>query len=199
MKYPLSILSLSLLTLIACVDTTGLSADSSKTIHPQSNANASASVVEYADFQCPACAGAYAQIEKPLLAQSGSFIRFEFRQFPLSSMHQYAIATAEASECAADQGKFWEFVDIVYTNQDKLSNPMLETWGQTLGLDMPLFNRCRASHIKRAIVDAEYKQGGEMGVNGTPTFFVNGKRVESSLDAIWKAVKAESGSMGMKL
>ncbi len=199
MKHPLFLLSLSFLALTACVDTTGLSADSSKPVHPQSNPNATVSVVEYGDLQCPACRGAYELIDKPLLAQSGSYMRFEFKQFPLTGLHQYAMEAAEASECAADQGKFWEFVDIDYTNQDKLDTAMLDTWGQTIGLDMKLYDRCRASHIKKKTIEAEYNAGDALGVNGTPTFFVNGKIVPSTLADIWAAVKAESGDMGKKL
>ena len=200
MKHPLILLSLSLLTLTACgVDTTGLSAASSKTISPKSNANATVSVVEYGDLQCPACQGAYMLIDKPLLEQSGSFIQFSFKQFPLTSLHQYAMEAAEASECAADQGKFWDFLDIDYTNQKDLNSAALDTWAQTLGLDMKLFDRCRQSHIKQKAIQAEYDQGDALGVHGTPTFFVNGKQVESTLGAIWDEVKKDSGSMGAKL
>jgi hypothetical protein len=164
MKHSLLFLSLSVLVLSACgVDTTGLSADSSKPIHPQTNANSAVSVVEYGDLQCPACRGAYTLVDQPLIKQYGSQMSFTFQQFPLTSLHEYAMEAAEASECAADQGKFWEFVDIDYTNQDKLNSSVIDDWGKTLGLDMPLFDRCRASHIKRKVIQSEYDAGVKLG------------------------------------
>ncbi len=193
------LLSLSLLALTACVDTTGISADSSKNVHPQTNANAAVSVVEYGDFQCPACKAAHSVVTKPMIEKYGTQIRFEFRQFPLSSIHQYAMAAAEASECAADQGKFWEFVDVNYLNQEKLNTSVLEDWGKQIGLDMDLFNRCRTSHIKRDAILAEYDAGTKLGVQGTPTFFVNGKKTSSTIGDIGQAIEAASGNMGSKL
>ncbi len=201
MKHPLllSTVSVALLALTACVDTTGLSATSSKTFHPKTNGNAAVTVVEYGDLQCPACKGAYSLVVTPLLEQYASQIRFEFRQFPLTSLHPYAMQAAEASECAADQGKFWEFVDINYVNQDKLSPSQIGEWGKQLGLDMDLFNRCRNSHIKRKAIMAEYDAGKALGVGGTPTFFVNGTIVPSTIADIGAAIQAAAGSAGSKL
>src|SRR3989338_597285 len=142
----------ALLTLAACgVDTTGLSPESSKTIHPKSNPNAAVTVVEFADLQCPACRAAHLTLVGPLLEQRGQNIRYEFHHFPLSSAHRYAMASAEAAECAADQGKFWEYVDLNYINQDKLNPDTIDDWGEELKLDMDLYRRCRTSHIKRDV------------------------------------------------
>ncbi len=193
-------LTLSVVALTACgVDTTGLSAASSKPVNPKSNPNAVVSVVEYGDLQCPACKGAYTLVVGPVLEKYGSQIRFEFRQFPLSSLHQYAMEAAEASECAADQGKFWEFVDTDYTHQDQLNSAMLTQWGKDVGLDADLFDRCRRSHIKRPTILAEYDAGQKLGVNGTPTFFVNGQIVPSTLTDIGAAIEAAAGNPGIKL
>ena len=193
------ILISSLLVLTACVDKTGLSEASSKSINPKSNADAVVQVLEYGDFQCPACRSAYTYVVQPLLEKYGSQIRFEFRQFPLTSVHEYAMLAAEASECAADQGKFWEFVDTDYTHQDQLSRASIEEWGTQLKLDMTLFDRCQKSHIKRKAILAEYNQGIKLGVGGTPTFMVNGKIVESTLDALGAAIDEVAGSVGAKL
>ncbi len=193
------ILLCSLLALTACVDTTGLSADSSKGINPQSNASSIVSVVEYGDFQCPACRSAQERVVQPMLQQYGSKIHFEFRQFPLTAIHEYAMMAAEASECAADQGKFWEFVDTAYTHQDDLNTQAVEEWGNQLKLDMTLFNRCQKSHIKRKAILAEYDAGVKLGVKGTPTFLVNGKIVESTIDAVGNAIDGASDGTGVKL
>lgn len=198
MKRFFSFAALSL-ALAACVDTTGLTAESSRTPHPLSNANSAVVVQEYADLQCPSCKAAHSVIMQPLLAQYGSQIRYEFQQFPLASIHRYAMDAAEASECAADQGKFWEFVDIAFENQESLGPAALDAWGEELGLDAALYERCRASHIKRETVQAEYDAGRELGVSGTPTFFVNGTRVESSVEAIGAEITRVTAALGQNL
>lgn len=189
------------LTVSACVDTTGLKAESSKGPHPKSNPNAAVTVVEYGDLQCPACQGAQVGIVHPLLEQFGSQIRFEFRQFPLSSIHRNALMAAQASECAADQGKFWEFLDLNYERQNELSRSAVSSWAKELKLDTDLFERCLDSEIKRDTVIAEYDAGDELGVGGTPTFVVNGQPVSMAGDAqaVQKAVQAALDAMKARL
>lgn len=188
-------LSFATMLLVACVDTTGLSSESSRPPHPQSNANAVVVVDEFADLQCPACRAAHLQVVKPLLEQYGSQMRYEFHNFPLSSIHRYALESAEAAECAADQGKFWEFVDTVYERQDQLNSEALTAWAQELGLDMDVYGRCTASHIKRAMILDEYETGKELGVRGTPTFFVNGVPVEATVQGLGEAIEQANGTM----
>lgn len=178
------------LALVACVDTTGLTGDIHKEPHPKSNANGAVIVVEFADLQCPACRAAHELIVKPLLEKKGSVIRYEFHHFPLRSIHRFALDAAEAAECAGDQKKFWEYVDLVYTEQDALGKNALIDWSQKLKLDEDLFYRCTRSHIKRDAILAEYETGQKAGVTGTPTFFVNGQRVESTVEAITAAIDA---------
>lgn len=200
MKHPLPLaLSVLSLALVACVDTTGLSAESSRPVHPTTSENAVVTVVEYADLQCPACRAAHTLLTQPLVSQYSTRISYEFRHFPLMSIHRYAMDAAQASECAADQGKFWEFVDMAYANQDSLSPQALDQWGQELGLDMDLYDRCRDSGIKRDLVQESYDEGREMGVSGTPTFFVNGERVESTIEALSAAIDQKLGSAGANL
>ncbi|MDB4978914.1 MAG: oxidoreductase [Candidatus Peribacteria bacterium] len=196
MKKFLSLAILSL-TLVACVDKTGLSADSSR--KPTGNPNAAVVVQEFGDLQCPACKAAYESIVKPLLAQYSSTISLEFKHFPLRSIHEYALDLAEGSECAADQGKFWEFVDIAYTKQSELSRSSIRAWAASLGLDMPLWDRCTKSHIKRATILADYAEGEKRGVVGTPTFFVNGTKVDSNLEAISAAITAATTGAAQRL
>ncbi len=176
--------------LSACgVDTTGLSAASSRTLKGPDSA--SVTVTEYGDFQCPACGAAYKLINQPIEKKYGAKIRFEFKQFPLRSIHENAFEAAQASECAADQGKFWEFVDIDYLNQKDLSSEMLRTWAKTLGLDVTLFDRCVNSEIKSAMIMAEEAAGEKIGVQGTPTYFVNGQRVtQNGVDTLSAAIDA---------
>lgn len=192
-------LALATLALTACVDTTGISADSSKSVHPSTNENAVVTVVEYGDFQCPACKAAFELLVKPILETNGTQIRFEFAHFPLTSIHRYAMEAAEASECAADQGKFWEFVDLTYTEQVKLNSDQIDVWAEGLGLDMELFGRCTDSHIKRDAIMADYERGKTLGVTGTPTFFVNGQKVTSALQDLQNAIDAAKGSAATRL
>ena len=116
----------------------------------------------------------------------------EFKQFPLQSIHQNALLAAEASECAADEGKFWQFVDMDYKNQPDLSKDTLYKWADQLGLDKDRFDRCLRSGIKKKTVLADYDEGTRLGVQGTPTFFVNGKKVENATavkDAVDEALR----------
>lgn len=192
-------LSFVSLSLAACVDTTGLSEETSRVIHPDTGENAIVTVAEFADLQCPACKAAHTQLVKPLVEQYGERIRYEFHHFPLMSIHRYAMDAAQASECAADQGKFWEFVDMAYENQESMSPEAFDQWGEELNLDMDLYKRCRASNIKRDLVQASYDAGREAGVSGTPTFFVNGERVESTMEALTTAIDEKLGNAGANL
>ncbi len=193
------LLTLSALALTACVDTTGLSSESSKYPHPETGENAIVTVTEYGDLQCPACKSAHTMLVKPLIEQYGTRVRYEYRQFPLVSIHRYAMDAAEATECAADQGKFWELVDLIYTEQEKLTSDQLTTWGEQLGLDMDLYGRCRDSHIKRDAVMADYDAGKALGVSGTPSFFVNGQRVESTGAALIETIDGILGNAATRL
>lgn len=185
-----SVLAFAALGFSACgVDTTGLSAESART--PAGNPSSGVIVYEYADLQCPACQAANELIKKPLLEKYGKQVRFEFKHFPLKSIHRFAFEAAQASECAADQGKFWEYIDTAYANQSKLSSSALREWAVSLQLDAPLFERCVASGIKADAVNADAAQGMKLGVDSTPTFMVNGARVErNTVEAISQAIDA---------
>ena len=199
LKFPKAAVLALILTLIlaACVDKTGLTEKSAKV--PAGNPNAAVVVTEYGDFQCPACGAAYPKIVKPLLAKYGTQIRYDFRQFPLQTLHEYALESAMASECAADQGKFWEFVDKDYMNQKDLSSEELRTWADELKVDTALFDRCIKSKIKKDTVLAEYEEGRTLGVQGTPTFFVNGKKVDNTLEAISAEIEAATKGVMQRL
>lgn len=155
---------------------------------PKGNPNASVLVEEFADLQCPACAAAHDQIVAPLLEKYGTDIRFEHKHFPLRSIHRFALDAAEMSECAADQGKFWEYVDFAFTHQDELSADAIVEWTEDLGLDADKAERCWKSHSKRDTVLADYKEGRDRDIGGTPTFFVNGERVQTGIDTLSEAI-----------
>lgn len=180
--------------LVACVDTTGLSAESSRP--PKGNPNAVVVVTEFSDLQCPACKAAHAVITAPLLSKYGSVIRFEYKHFPLRMLHPHAMVAAMGAECAADQGKFWEFVDKAFAGQAQMSKDRIKTWAAELQLDTELFNRCLSSKIKEDTILADYEEGKNKGVGGTPTFFVNGRLIETDLAKMSAAIEeAAAGAM----
>ncbi len=202
-KTTLSVVLALTLALAACgVDTTGISAKSTKT--PRGNLSSPVVVTEYGDFQCPACRVANQVIVQPLFQKYGSRVQFQFKQFPLLSIHEFSLPMAEASECAADQGKFWEYLETAYGKQLEMdaknqANPSaapqeataadIDAWAQSIGLKMDLYTRCTTSHIKRDAIMAEFNEGRSLGVNGTPTFFVNGKKMDGNdLAAISAAI-----------
>ena len=185
------------IALAACTDTTGLSKESSRTV--RGNPDAVVTVSEFADLQCPACQAAHQTISAPLLEKYGAQIRFEYKHFPLRSLHRYALEAAMASECAADQGKFWEYVDLNYEEQKKLDVAQLTVWAKALSLDADLFDKCLKSQIKRDVVLADYEAGKELGVSGTPTYFVNGQKIESGFDTISAAIETVLGGGMQKL
>ena len=202
MRYRLPLLLtgfLCLFLLTACVDKTGLSGESNKGPHPKSNMTSPIVIHEFGDFQCPACRVAHSKIVQPLLENYGAKIRFEFKHFPIVSLHRYAMVAAQASECAADQGKFWDFVDLAYEQQSDLRSDIFPVWAKELGIDVPLFERCVQSRIKKEAVLTDYEEGKNVGVKGTPTFFVDGEPVQSDLEVITEAINALVLRMQQKL
>jgi protein-disulfide isomerase/uncharacterized membrane protein/rhodanese-related sulfurtransferase len=139
--------------------------------HATGNLNAPVTVVEFGDFECPSC-GATQPIVQQMLEQYGNRIRFVFRQFPLIEIHPYAETAAEASECAAEQGKFWEAEREFYQNQDDLTEPALVRYAGQIGLDTNRFQQCLIDGTVKARVERDLEDGKLVGVQGTPTFFV---------------------------
>jgi protein-disulfide isomerase len=144
--------------------------------HLQGNKDAKVKIVEYSDFQCPFCERAY-PILKQVIKDYGDKISFEYKHFPLSSIHPFAQKAAEASECAAEQGKFWQFHDKDYENQQNLSLPALKEWAGEIGLNTATFNSCLDSGKYAGKVQVDLQAGQKLGVNGTPTTFINGQSV----------------------
>jgi len=142
--------------------------------------NASVKVVEFSDFECPYCSRA-ANVVQQLKEKYGDKIRFVFRQYPLP-MHANAHGAAQAALAADAQGKFWEYHDVLFANQRSLDPDALESHAKTAGLNLAQFKQALASKKFKAQVDADLKLGEQAVVQGTPTLFVNGARVENPTD-----------------
>ena len=153
----------------------------SKTDHAQGNLDADLVIVEYGDYQCPYCGAAY-PVLKELMKEFGSQIKFVLRNFPLSEMHEYARAAALAAEAANLQGKFWEMYDAIYENQEDLNEAFLLELAEKLKLDIPKFKKDIDSKELAARVDADFEIGVVSGVNGTPSFYVNGKKFDGGAE-----------------
>lgn len=144
--------------------------------HATGDLSSPVTVVEFGDFECPMCGLAQKSVEK-MLAQYGSKIRFVFRQFPLTSVHPQAEQAAEASECAAAQGKFWPTEKLLYQNQADLSQEALKRYAGALKLNMGEFDSCLSSGQMKSRVAQDIADGKALGVVGTPTFFVGHTRI----------------------
>ena len=147
--------------------------------HAAGPADAPVTLVEYGDFECPYCGQAY-PIVKALQERLGSRLRFVFRNFPLSESHPHAEHAAEAAEAAGAQGRFWEMHDLLYENQRALRDPALIGYATALGLDAERLARELDEGTWAARVQADFRGGVRSGVNGTPTFFINGERYDGS-------------------
>ncbi len=157
--------------------------------HIRGNKDAKVVLVEYSDFECPFC-GRHDPTMQAISKKYGDKVAWVYRHFPLS-FHAHAMPAAIASECASEQGKFWEFSDKVFANQDKLTGgaTYLEQVGKDLGLNMDKYKSCISSQKYLPRIQADQAQGSSYGVDGTPATFVNGQLVsgavpEASLTAI---------------
>ena len=149
--------------------------------HAEGPADATLTLVEYGDYQCPYCGAAY-PVVKRLQKTLGKKLRFVFRNFPLTQAHPYALITAEAAEAAALQGKFWEMHDLLFEEQHLLKPEIIPSWAKRIGLNLEQFG----NDIKQGVVEKRIKEdrqsGIRSGVNGTPTFFINGIRYDGPHD-----------------
>lgn len=141
--------------------------------------DAPVTLVEYGDYECPYCGMAY-PIVKAAQHMLGSELRFVFRNFPLAESHPHARLAAQAAEAAAAQGRFWEMHDMLYEHQDALETEDLIGYAKSLGLDAPQLARDLDAGTYAKRVRDDFRSGVRSGVNGTPTFFVNGDRYDGS-------------------
>jgi protein-disulfide isomerase len=149
--------------------------------HIRGSVNAPITLVEYGDYECPYTAMAY-PIVKEIIRQFGDKIYFVFRNFPLNDIHPHAQAAAEAAEAAAAQDKFWKMHDYLFEHQKALDYHHLLEYAQKVGLDIEKFKKDMSGHAYTSLIEQSLKSGVDSGVEGTPTFFVNGVRYEGSWD-----------------
>ncbi len=147
--------------------------------HAAGPEDAPVTLVEYGDYECPYCGMAY-PIVKRAQQDLGNRLRFVFRNFPLAESHPHARLAAEAAEAAGAQGKFWEMHDVLFERQDALETEDLIGYAKSLGLDVPKFAHDLEAGAYTKRVRDDFRNGVRSGVNGTPTFFVNGSRYEGS-------------------
>jgi protein-disulfide isomerase len=149
--------------------------------HIQGPADAAVTLVEYGDYECPYCGAAY-PIVKQLQARMGDRLRFVFRNFPITTSHPHAEQAAEAAEAGAAQGRFWEMHDLLYENQTQLRDQDLHAYAEQLGIDVERFDKDLAEHVHAPRVREDFMSGVRSGVNGTPSFYINGARHDDSYD-----------------
>lgn len=150
------------------------------------NPEASVTLVEYSDFQCPACAS-YLPILKSLESEFSGSVKFVYRHFPLAQIHFNANAAARATEAAGNQGKFWEMHDKVFETQifwasSGNAEEVFAGYAADLGLDVERFRSDFDSDDARDRVTADYTEGVKAGINSTPSFFINGEKIQNPRD-----------------
>jgi len=140
-------------------------------------------IIEFSDFSCAFCAE-FAINSKPVLDEyiNNGTVRFVFKDFPLS-IHPKAPQLAKAAGCAQEQGKFWEYHDLLYENMDEHELGHLSEYANQTELNMTEFDTCFRSDLRDSEVQRDLLQGREFGVRGTPTFFFNGRRVVGALSS----------------
>jgi protein-disulfide isomerase len=156
------------------------------------NPKAPVIIVEFSDFQCPYCQGVDATLKK-LLAKYQGRVSLAYRDLPLKDIHPQAELAAEAGRCAGEQGKFWEYHDLLFQNQNKLYHDGLIEQARTLNLDEKQFDSCLSSSKYKAQVEEDRQAGLRAGVTGTPGFFINGNVLSGNQpqDSFEKVIEAE--------
>jgi protein-disulfide isomerase len=167
--------------------------------HIRGPVNAPVTLLKYGDYECSYCGAAHV-IVNAIQVQMRHELRFVFRHFPVTTVHPHAEIAAEAAEAAAAQGSFWPMHDVLYANQDRLALPYLLGYAEALGLDVHEFREALGDHRHAARVHDHFMSGVRSGVNGTPTFYINGVRhdgawdFETLLAALEQAAVADLGA-----
>jgi protein-disulfide isomerase len=158
-------------------------------LHAKGPDTAPVTIVEFSDFQCPACAHAFRDLQDVVRRRRD--VRLVFRHFPLDQhcndgiehdVHPVACLAASASECAAQQGKFWEYHDLLFENQAGLARENLFAFARDLGFDMTRFRTCLDAPETLELVREDARAGNSLGIQSTPTIFINGRRIPGALD-----------------
>ncbi|MFA6096929.1 MAG: thioredoxin domain-containing protein [Candidatus Paceibacterota bacterium] len=135
-------------------------------------------IIEYGDYQCPACINEHFVVER-ILSEYGDKVFLEYRHFPLP-FHEYAMKAAVASECARDQGKFTEMHNALYESRGNLGVDSLRKYAGEIGLNVDIFNPCLDSDSHKDKIEKDTEQGNKDGIVGTPTFYINGRLLVNS-------------------
>jgi protein-disulfide isomerase len=151
--------------------------------HAQGPVDAPVTLVEYGDYECPYCGAAHPAV-KAVQASLGNELRFIFHNFALSQIHEHAMQAAEAAEAAGDQGEnyFWQMHDRLFENQSRLDLPSLVLFADDMGLDVARFRQEVEAGTHRERIAHDFHGGVRSGVNGTPTFFINGVRHDGGFE-----------------
>jgi protein-disulfide isomerase len=149
--------------------------------HHRGPLRAASQLLEYGDFECPVCGAAHPLVQA-IQEAMGQNLCFAFRNFPLANMHPHAESAAEAAESAAGQGKYWEMHDLLFENQEALEYEDIAQYAEALGLDSARLVNEVMTHAHHGRVREDFASGIRSGVNGTPTFFVNGFRYDGPRD-----------------
>ena len=137
--------------------------------------DAQVTIVEFADYECPFCGSHFRETLPQLLGEYEGRIKYVVLNFPISRIHPFAQQAGEAAECAHDQGRFWEYHDMLFQNQEALDVESLKLYAAEVGLNTEAFNTCLDSGDKTQLVLDDIQDGLSYGVSGTPTFFINGQ------------------------
>ncbi len=135
-------------------------------------------IIEFGDYECPFCKQWHEEIWPQLQTTYPQMIRLVYRDFPLVGLHENAVPAAEAANCAGAQGKYWEYHDLLFQNQSSLSEEQYTVLAGELGLSISEFTTCLTNQTYATEVEADFQEAITFGLTGTPTFFINGYRVE---------------------
>ena len=152
-------------------------------------------IIKFEDYQCPFCKQVQPTVTE-LLSRYNGKIRLVHKDLPLDSIHPQARQAAEAARCADEEGKFWSYHDLLYTNSANLSQENLKSYAKEVGLDINAFDRCLGSGKFKAVVQKDVIDGAHLGVTETPVFFINGREISGNqpLKAFEAIVNEELGS-----
>jgi protein-disulfide isomerase len=149
--------------------------------HVHGEASAPVTLVEYGDYECPYCGKAH-PVVKALERHFGKRLRFVFRNFPLTQAHPHAEHAAEAAEAAGEAGKFWPMHDVIFEHQTALEDADLVRYAESVGVPGATITDALAHHAHAARIRQDFLSGVRSGVNGTPSFFINGQKYEGNYD-----------------
>src|SRR5438128_7028564 len=155
-------------------------------------AAAPVTIVEFSDFQCPFCKQVVPTLTQ-VRSRYGEKVKLVYRDFPIDGLHPQARKAAEAARCAQDQGKFWDYHDVLFASPPQAAADDLRRYAEPVGLDVPTFERCVSAGTHRDRVQRDIDEGTRLGLNGTPAFFINGEFVSGAqpLESFARVIERE--------